>query len=726
MNASRQLADLPAQQMLALLDDWQQRGWLRALDVALVRFLAAEVPAMSSALMLATALLSHQLGRGHVCLDLRQVLDDPYMALSLPPEQERERDNGSQLAAEQIQPVQPDELLAGLTLADWQAQLQQDELLAAAHGDRTSAAVTPLVLAGERLYLRRYWRYERQVEAAIRQRLVPSRDSVQEQQQAAAGMRDLLQLLFPAASESASRKTDWQKIACAIAARDSTGFCIITGGPGTGKTTTVVRLLALLQALELQQLQKTNDAAVPATLLRIALAAPTGKAAARLKDAIAGALDRLPAFIQDDPVLRASIPSEAITLHRLLGTRPASRRFRHDARNPLPLDVLVVDEASMVDLEMMAALLQALPPQARLILLGDKDQLASVEAGSVLGELCRRARQGHFLPATAAWITALTGEDIDADLLDAQGAALDQHIIMLRDSRRFAASSGIGQLAAAVNAGDAAGIRALWQRTDHPEQLQGSVTADIQRHLLRSLDDERLAALLLGDAAHGAAGIADYLQVVSRQRPALHAPAEAFDQWARKALQTQARFQLLCALRSGPYGVEGMNQRIEHLLARRQLIQPADPWYAGRPLLITRNDHRLGLMNGDIGICLDYPNHLHHPQERSWGRRVAFLKTDGSGDILWVLPSRLQAAETVYALTVHKSQGSEFEHCALLLPPARNPLLTRELLYTGITRAKQRFSLLCIGNAQMLEDAAQRTVQRAGGLFASDADDADD
>ncbi|SMB24446.1 exonuclease V (RecBCD complex), alpha chain [Sterolibacterium denitrificans] len=719
---SVRLTDMSSQQMLALLDDWQARGWLRALDVALVRFLAAEVPAMPPALMLATALVSHQLGRGHACLDLGNVLADPYMSLSLPPEQ----DGYAFLsAAEQIHTPQPGDLLAGLSLDDWRARLRQTDLVETlGEADEDNAAAengTPLVLVGERLYLRRYWRYERQVEAAITQRISGGMQTEIAGALPEVELRASLAALFPPtqtqapAADGSETRTDWQKIACAVAARSA--FSIITGGPGTGKTTTVVRLLALLQSLALNGTQRP---------LRIALAAPTGKAAARLKASIAGAIDQLPGFVQDTPALRASIPDEVTTLHRLLGTRPGpgagSRGFRHDARNPLALDLLVVDEASMVDLEMMAALLLALPPQARLIILGDKDQLASVEAGSVLGELCRRARQGHFRPATADWIAALTGEKIESSLLDENGTALDQHIVMLRDSRRFAAGSGIGRLAAAVNAGQPEKIRAVWTQA----------CADIQRLDLGSLEDERLAALLLGDGGDDG-GIAGYLRIVHDERPELTADQQAFDDWARAALRAQGRFQLLCALRSGAYGVEGMNRRIETLLARRGLIEPfnaaasatpLDPWYPGRPVLVTRNDHRLGLMNGDIGITLACPVRDGRSGQLAWGRRVAFPRADGSG-IQWVLPSRLQAAETVFALTVHKSQGSEFDHCALLLPPGRSPVLTRELLYTGITRGKRRFSLLCCGGQRSLDEAAMRTVQRSGGLFAGVADDAD-
>ncbi len=667
--------------MLDLLESWVTRGWLREVDLALVRFITAEVPETTPALMLAAALVSHQLGRGHVCLDLESTLNDPYIVLSLPPEQNETPDQEAVL--------QPKDLLAGWSTSDWISCLMNPELVSNGEG------TTPLVLIGQRLYLRRYWRYERQVEAAISQRFAESQKIVEQLPEA--DFKSTLNDLFPPTD---SDKTDWQKIACALAARSA--FSIITGGPGTGKTTTVVRLLALLQSIALNE-----DAERP---LQIRLAAPTGKAAARLKESISGAIDKLPAFVQDNTALKESIPNEVTTLHRLLGTRPDSRMFRHDARNPLPLDVLVIDEGSMVDLEMMAAMLLALPAHARLVLLGDKDQLASVEAGSVLGELCRRAQQGHFLPETAHWIKEMTGNSIDDALIDAGGLPLDQHIVVLRESYRFDAFSGIGQLASAVNAGNTKKIHAVWAHQ----------YADLFRHDLPNLDDGRLESILLGLSKEEKTpqGFTSYLGVVRKERPEINADKTNFDIWAAKVLKAHGKFQLLCALRNGPFGVSGMNQRIEALLNKHQLIQPTATWYEGRPVLVTRNDYRLGLMNGDIGIALSYPVRNKASGKLEWSIRVAFPKGDGTAGIHWVLPSRLVSTETVFALTVHKSQGSEFDHCALLLPPERNPVLTRELVYTGVTRGKSWFSMICIGNNLIVEEASSRTVQRSGGLFA--------
>ncbi|MNZ52644.1 RecBCD enzyme subunit RecD [compost metagenome] len=461
----------------------------------------------------------------------------------------------------------------------------------------------------------------------------------------------------------------------------------------------MVRLLALLQSLAL-------DGGRP---LRIRLAAPTGKAAARLNESIAGAvkglkLDALP----NGEAAREAIPTEVTTLHRLLGSRPDSRQFRHHAGNPLALDLLVVDEASMVDLEMMSSLLAALPPRARLILLGDKDQLASVEAGAVLGELCSRAREGHYRPQTRDWLQQVTGESIDAALIDESGTPLDQAVAMLRHSHRFSSTSGIGQLAEAVNASDVAALKAVWK----------SGYADLARVSV-DVRDSRVLRDLVVDGGRGGAlfppyGYRHYLTVVDSGHPPQEASQEAFDKWARDVLKAHGEFQLLCALRRGPWGVEGLNQRIAELLHGEGLIPSAHGWFLGRPVLVTRNDYGLGLMNGDIGITLALPQTVDGVTRLV--PRVAFPAGDGTEAIRWILPSRLQAVETVFAMTVHKSQGSEFTHAALLLPDSLNPILTRELVYTGITRARQWFTLASSGG-RVLEPAIERRVQRASGLL---------
>ncbi|WP_323001136.1 exodeoxyribonuclease V subunit alpha [Denitromonas sp.] len=661
--------------MAAVLADWTERGWLRPIDGAFAAFLRHEMPDAPPLLILAAALASHQLGRGHVCLDLAATLADPAFALSLPP------DGAEPAPAERL----PGAVLRTVTLEAWLAALRCEALVG--HGDGAS----PLVLVGHRLYLRRYWQYEQAVRQGIDQRL---RTPVELPE---APLRQTLAALFP---PPAAGTADWQRLACALAARSA--FSIVTGGPGTGKTTTVVRLLALLQALALA------DPARPRAL-RIRLAAPTGKAAARLNASIAGAVAGLPlAALAHGEAIREAIPRQVTTLHRLLGSRPDTRRFRHHPGNPLALDVLVIDEASMVDLEMMATVLAALPPRARLVLLGDKDQLASVEAGAVLGELCARAAAGHYTPATAAWLAQAAGGALDTALIDPAGTPLDQAIAMLRVSHRFHADSGIGQLAQRVNDGDVDGVEALWR--------QGA--ADLARLAGADCTDAGFRALVIegggsGDGDGRRRGYRHYLDTLRTTRPALTAGPEAFDAWAQQVLDAHAAFQLLCALRRGPWGVAGLNPRIATALHEAGLIAATEGWYAGRPVLVTRNDYGLGLMNGDIGIALEVPD----TTAQGWTLRVAFPAGERGAGIKWVLPSRLQAVETVFALTVHKSQGSEFEHVALALPETPTPILTRELLYTGITRARAHFTLLSPGAVHVQRHAIEKRVQRDSGLM---------
>jgi exodeoxyribonuclease V alpha subunit len=641
-----------------LLDAWVERGWLKPLDRAFARFLQQQCPESSQPVLLAAALASHQLGRGHICLDLQATLADPDVALSLPPEEE----DGAP------PPQRPSALLERISLQTWIQSMEASALVAAGPGN------TPLVLSNARLYLRRYWQYEAEVANKIMRRLQITPDMPQDL------ARHLDQLFGPLRNAQEQAKTDvhWQSVAVAIAAKSA--FSIISGGPGTGKTTTVVQLLGLLQAIALEREDR----------LRICLAAPTGKAAARLTASIGDAVGKLPEAV------RGAIPTEVATLHRLLGSRPDTRHFFHDAKNPLHVDLLVVDEASMIDLEMMAAVLSALPAEARLILIGDKDQLASVEAGSVLGDLCRKAGGGVYQPATIEWIKTHTGYELEQ--FAGAGTDLDQQIVVLRKSYRFGQNSGIGTLARAVNSGDAARVTGVWDQD----------FSDIARLAISSTDDQPFARLVLDGAPSKniRVGYRAYLQRVQ----AGPGEYESDDAWFEAVLEAFGRFQLLSPLRKGPWGVKGLNQKTAQILFKAGLIRRQEGWYMGRPVLITRNDYTLGLMNGDIGIAL--PVEADSP---SSGKtlRVVFPMADGS--LKKVLPSRLNDVETVYAMTVHKSQGSEFEHAVLVLPEAMTPVLSRELAYTGITRARRCFTLAG-PNPALLSESVQKRTHRASGL----------
>ncbi|MDQ2488021.1 exodeoxyribonuclease V subunit alpha [Pseudomonas putida] len=662
------VAQASSEALLQQLDAWVGRGWLRALDRSFATFMLEQDPEAQASVLLAAAMTSHQLGRGHACLDLAATLNAPDFVLSLPPEGEK----GNQL---------PSQWLQGLDVAQWRRALALSPLVEDRDGDLPTPE-RPLVLTGQRLYLRRYWNYERSIAQALSARLSVAAVTPDK-------LASRLDALFPEAFEiDGVRCSDWQKIACALAARGN--FSVITGGPGTGKTTSVVRLLGLLQT-------PAVEAGKP---LRIRLAAPTGKAAARLSESIGKAVSVLPVSV---PV-RKAIPTDVSTLHRLLGSRPDSRNFIHRRDKPLELDVLVVDEASMIDLEMMACLLDALPARARLILLGDKDQLASVDAGSVLGDLCREAEIGGYSEQTTAWLNTHSGEALSAPGLQmaaGQGNPLAQQTVMLRYSRRFDPKQGIGRLATLVNEKNAEQARSLLAQP----------SAQLCNLKLRGEQDAALTDLIIkgkGDAP----GYRHYLEQLRDERPAPDTPRDSdlWGDWAGKVLAAFDEFRLLCALRRGPWGVEGLNLRVAAELHRCGLLAGAQGWYEGRPVLVTRNDYSLSLMNGDIGIALWLPG---PKTERVL--RVAFPRNDGSGGVRFVLPSRLVEVETVFAMTVHKSQGSEFNHTALVLPDDLNPVLTKELLYTAITRAKQWFSLVEAGPG-VFEGAVSRNVQRTSGL----------
>jgi exodeoxyribonuclease V alpha subunit len=577
---------------------------LGPLERALVGSLQRLDPTASDAVLAAAALCCEALGRGDVCLLLARWAGQRPWAES-------------------------DYCLPALS--EWQAELDASTLVGGP-GD-----YSPLTLHGERLYLARYQAYEAQLAAQLLARTAdqPVFDQAQ--------LTDSLQRLFAFNAKQAG--PDWQCLAAAQAVRQR--VTVISGGPGTGKTTTVVRLLAAL-------LEQPGG-----ERLAIGLAAPTGKAAARMAEAIRNARDALP--LADE--LKALLPDEARTLHRLIGSRGDSPAVRHHAANPLALDVLVVDEASMVDLALMAKLVDSLPPQARLILLGDKDQLAAVEAGAVFAELC----EGRGFDAeTASELQLLSGQPV---AVETPASRLGANVVLLTHSHRFAGDSGIGELARRINQGDVSGTLSLLQ--EGREDLHWHSQPDTSS-LLQRIDR----------------GYQPYLQAARNGDP-----ADAF-----KAFNA---FRVLCAQREGSFGETGLNAALEALIKRRLSLAERERWYPGRPVMVRQNDYALGLFNGDIGLC------LHDGQ----GLRIHFESADGFRTFA---PARLPSHDTAFAMTVHKSQGSEFDEVLLVLPEQPSQLLNRALLYTAISRGKQRVDIWAL--APRISEAVASKAVRAAGL----------
>ena len=493
---------------------------------------------------------------------------------------------------------------------------------------------TPLVVHNRRLYLHRYYHYETRLAGRIKAMAALTLDP---------GRGDeLLDGYFGIGREA----FDGQRRAAMMALRKV--LTIICGGPGTGKTTTVVKILAiLLQAAE-------------GRLPAIALAAPTGKAAMRLSESVGGSVQRLalPEGIAE------AMPSGASTLHRLLGVLRNSPRFRHNRENPIPFDIVVVDEASMVDLALMSKLVDALKPGARLLLLGDRDQLASVESGAVLGDLIR---------------------------------SLPDNTVTLEKTYRF--DENIKKLATAINAADG---DSAWSLLQDPSAENTSL---LGTDFFDALIEPYVRFLKASQQLEGESGKgkeSEKLEIESRRGEghSFQLPTANF----QLLFSRFNSFRVLCAVHYGNRGVEAVNRRIELALARRGYLSRNEVWYPGRPVLVTRNDYGLELFNGDIGICLK--------DTRSGDLKVWFERPDGG--LKSYPPHRLPRCETAFAMTIHKSQGSEFDEVAVILPEEDNPILSRELLYTAVTRAKKAVRLA--SDKDILRLSVSRNTVRHSGL----------
>ena len=508
----------------------------------------------------------------------------------------------------------------------------------------------PLLLNDTLLYLHRYWHYEVNI-ADILLTHATTMNSISQPQRA----RQLLSAYFP----EENKETNWQRIAGFIALVK--GICIITGGPGTGKTTTILQILAFL--IEYYHDKK----------LRIVLAAPTGKAAARIEESIQQAKSGL----GENSKILESLPSKAQTIHRLLGSIPGSAQFNYSRHNPLPFDIVVIDEASMIDMKLMAKFLKALPSHARLILVGDRDQLASVQAGSVFSDICHETYVSVFSDSFSRSIREYSYLDQSLSKQYKSIPALGDCIVELKKTYRFAHT--ISQCCQAINRGN--GQKAFDSILKSDNEILCWNELNRRSQLIDSLRDE----------------------VVQGWTPFLQAKTIS-DMFAGIN-----NFRTLCVLRNGPYGVGMLNKIIEKILTETGLINPKTELYEKLPVMITKNDYRLNLYNGDTGIIA--PDPLSNKVLKAWFTSV---DTDKKITLRSYHVNQIPVYDKAYAISIHKSQGSEFKNIQLILPDSNNPVLTRELLYTGITRARNRVSIY--GQEAIFTKAVEQKITRVSGL----------
>lgn len=638
------------------LEPFAAAGVLHETELQVAGLIARTVPGTTDEVLLASALCVRALQLGHACVELDKVART-VVAEPTP----REPAVGVQAPGALIDPAD----LPWPEPERWAAQLVASGAVAvSAVDDRDSAStpagqvIRPLVFDGARVYLERYWRYERMVGDALLEGVgtppaaatrgavggIPA--EVGAGTDAGATTEAVLDLYFgspgtPAPGEGGNAGRDLQRLAAATAM--ARRVAIIAGGPGTGKTHTIARLLAAMHHLAL-------DAD---TMLDVALTAPTGKAAARMTEAVHQAVNR--ARADDDVDLPAEVAerltaTEASTIHRLLGSR-GGVAFRHNRDNPLPHDVIVVDETSMVDLPLMARLLDALGPETRLVLVGDPFQLASVEAGAVLGDVVGPASRSDA--------------PVEGPLSDG--------IVVLRQVHRFGEDSAIAELARAIRADDQDHTMEVLAQRDHPEVSW-----------VDPEDTGALEALRITVGEHAR-------EVVGAARRGDGA----------EALALCKQLKVICGTRYGSRAwTHDQEQRLGDMISRRTA---AGGWYPGRPIIVTRNDYITGVLNGDTGVVIDEDGHQ-------------VVAMEGPGGIRRFAASQLGDVDTWWAMTIHKSQGSEFDHAIVSLPGAASPILTNELLYTAVTRAKK--SVTVVGDETAIRSAVGRRIARASGLGA--------
>ena len=658
--------------------------------------------------------LSASLRAGHSCLPLSEIADQHWgkgFVLSNNINQTKKANNDNQQDSEGLTQEHNQELShAGFVFApltQLQAMLSELNILAS---DQQL-----LVLQHDKLYLRRYFQFESDLGQAINARLL------QQCQYDNDSIGQCIGMLFPndpAQGEAQDAETfavDWQKVAVANAINKN--FSVIAGGPGTGKTYTVTKLLAALLMLEQHSQQGTS-------VLNIALVAPTGKAAQRLSESIVNAISGFKNLI-DDKVL-AEIPTQAQTLHRLLGVLPNSPNFRHHQDNRLSYDIVLIDEVSMVDLPLMTRVFRALKDTAKVILLGDADQLPSVAAGSVLADIAPRPHGGFSLENEQylTQVCQLTPNQLNnyfssnqtSNHINQSNESSFDYLTFLVKSRRFDGKGGIGLIANSVIQGD---VKSSWRL------LRDSLTQVTQEDYIQGgkSQKQQQSQLILAQG-----DLSTWLAPLVKQ---YYQPIEHCSN-VSDAFVLLSQFRVLCATRQGDYGVERLNEVIKSYLGKNNALyqQHQQTLYHGQPIMINENDYRLGLYNGDIGIIwrvIDQEGKAHLVacfEDSSLESKVLESTETPPQAIRQILPSRLPQFESVYAMTIHKTQGSEFSHVAMVLSATQSEqksnqqsgskLLSRELLYTGITRAKKQLTIAA--NQRVWQQGVTAQVQRHSGL----------
>ncbi|MDO5576516.1 MAG: exodeoxyribonuclease V subunit alpha [Fibrobacter sp.] len=587
-----------------------------SMDLHFAHFMAKIADQAKSATFLAAALANNALSNGHSFVDIKEHADKhPAVFDSFSPEKKFP------------------------SLSKWLSDLEICGVVG------KPGTCFPLILCDTRLYLYRYWKYEQELAESILRIINLPAPEIDIK-----NLAEHLEKLFPDSSSDI-----WQKVAAAVSVFNR--FTVISGGPGTGKTTTVTKIMALL----LMIYGKNNK-------LRIALAAPTGKAAARLSESISSVLPKLalPENIQ------SLIPREAYTIHRLLGTIYGSPYFRFNSKNKLPYDIVVVDEASMIDLALMSKLFAAIPDTCRIVFLGDRNQLSSVEAGAAFGDICDSGNNHGFTKVQCEKLSSIIDNQ---EFLHKNEPPAADCIINLRKSYRFNENSGIGKLASAVNKGDSQETVSILRDTSYKDCVWKNVT---DKNTLSKLLNEKFEMWI--------------------------APLSGMSN-PQTALASLEKFRILCAFKKGPFGVESINSQFHQMQYKYGHTPFGTNVYRGQPIMIVGNNPKLDLFNGDTGLIIP-------DSSDNTSLKAVFKMPDST--FRFFNPYHLPLYDTAYSLTVHKSQGSEFDNVLLILGNTQNPLLTRELLYTAITRARKSVEIW--SSEQVLLQAIKNRINRNSGL----------